>query len=777
MEKVLKYAIAAACTLLLMAGCSKTHVTSTPSGGGNDANEQIVEIIPAPGAVNLDEISDLIVSVGENEIYFRTTDETAASSASAPQTKILMPALIAGGIIYSLSASDMFPHGYLGKIKEVAEENGLIKAIIEKTTISESFDLFRVNGSFEMEAEDVNGSVGLKMQEDAEGFTCLTGNIEFNQEVGLTGKTKDVDVEGKTKFAVKGSLTAGLKVHLDINLGLTVENPYFRATTDVRADGNLEMSCSIDGTVEVPVKLATVSGKYIHPALKILEPSLDLNFELIVEGSAGYSTGLEFSQKRRFQIENADGLWSCNFSDLNPRDEPSIKPSGINFTLSGETFTGISLPFSVKIFGLDDYSATISPKVGLSLNGTFSTDIADATDFYNAHKNTEIKTAVQLRTDAILKFQGKETGQGLHKKNNYLEETKYIFPTFSCTSIEPASNYVSVWYNAQRDLLFPVSVGTALYMANENATEVSETEPETYTWIEDTGFDFNGTHTALSPGTYKVRPYVNLGPFHVLAEPVSEFEIKKALIKSVKTSLYYEDGDLDYQYDRVFEYDDEYRITSVSDSYITPIGYGILYFDDRIVVYADGEIDEEYILDENGYLTEIIDNGIEKFLSYDDNGYLKQCRYTTDSYESDGTHRHYEETTNYTYDNGNMIRYVKNSHIEISGSPDPDRNGTHNVVYTSDFEYSETKNSLSVNLMDPAAEDLFVTNYGLKFKGISSRCLMSSAVHTSTDGYYGKAVMTYLQGTGNGDEQIVIEYFERNGERDGFLIYDIEYNQ
>lgn len=189
MEKVLKYAIAAACALLLMAGCTKSHVTSTP-GGGNDGEEQIVEIIPAPGAVNLDEIADRIVSVGENEIYFRKTDETAASSASAPQTKILMPALIAGGIIYSLASSDMFPHGYLGKIKEVAEENGLIKAIIEKTTISESFDLFRVNGSFEMEAEDVNGSVGLKMQEDAEGFTCLTGNIEFNQEVGLTGKTE-----------------------------------------------------------------------------------------------------------------------------------------------------------------------------------------------------------------------------------------------------------------------------------------------------------------------------------------------------------------------------------------------------------------------------------------------------------------------------------------------------------------------------------------------------------------------------------------------------------
>ena len=753
MEKVLKYAIAAACTLLLMAGCSKTHVTSTPSGGGNDADEQIVEIIPAPGAVNLDEISDLIVSVGENEIYFRTTDETAASSASAPQTKILMPALIAGGIIYSLSASDMFPHGYLGKIKEVAEENGLIKAIIEKTTISESFDLFRVNGSFEMEAEDVNGSVGLKMQEDAEGFTCLTGNIEFNQEVGLTGKTKDVDVEGKTKFAVKGSLTAGLKVHLDINLGLTVENPYFRATTDVRADGNLEMSCSIDGTVEVPVKLATVSGKYIHPALKILEPSLDLNFELIVEGSAGYSTGLEFSQKRRFQIENADGLWSCNFSDLNPRDEPSIKPSGINFTLSGETFTGISLPFSVKIFGLDDYSATISPKVGLSLNGTFSTDIADATDFYNAHKNTEIKTAVQLRTDAILKFQGKETGQGLHKKNNYLEETKYIFPTFSCTSIEPASNYVSVWYNAQRDLLFPVSVGTALYMANENATEVSETEPETYTWIEDTGFDFNGTHTALSPGTYKVRPYVNLGPFHVLAEPISEFEIKGKLVESVTWE--------DYK-SRSFTYDENGRIIKIATTDLEDpeysYFYNLAYPDDKtIVLYWNGDTSEPlyFRLDNDGFLVKSEMNS-NYYTDYKYSDGILKSEYTYVANEN-GIFR---RNVLLTYTDGNCTSVTTaETYIDTDGD---EHDGSYSYEYVSEMTYTDIRNIMNIDIF---SDLLDFDEIGLAWKGISSLNLPASRVGTYTYEYEldsDGAVTTVYRTDSDGDIDVFsISYAEK----------------
>ena len=753
MEKVLKYAIAAACTLLLMAGCSKTHVTSTPSGGGNDADEQIVEIIPAPGAVNLDEISDLIVSVGENEIYFRTTDETAASSASAPQTKILMPALIAGGIIYSLASSDMFPHGYLGKIKEVAEENGLIKAIIEKTTISESFDLFRVNGSFEMEAEDVNGSVGLKMQEDAEGFTCLTGNIEFNQEVGLTGKTKDVDVEGKTKFAVKGSLTAGLKVHLDINLGLTVENPYFRATTDVRADGNLEMSCSIDGTVEVPVKLATVSSKYIHPALKILEPSLDLNFELIVEGSAGYSTGLEFSQKRRFQIENADGLWSCNFSDLNPRDEPSIKPSGINFTLSGETFTGISLPFSVKIFGLDDYSATISPKVGLSLNGTFSTDIADATDFYNAHKNTEIKTAVQLRADADIKFQGKETGQGLHKKNNYLEETKYIFPTFSCTSIEPASNYVSVWYNAQRDLLFPVSVGTALYMANENATEVSETEPETYTWIEDTGFDFNGTHTALSPGTYKVRPYVNLGPFHVLAEPVSEFEIKGKLVESVTWE--------DYK-SRSFTYDENGRIIKIATTDLEDpeysYFYNLAYPDDKtIVLYWNGDTSEPlyFRLDNDGFLVKSEMNS-NYYTDYKySNGILKS-EYTYVANEN-GIFR---RNVLLTYTDGNCTSVTTaETYIDTDGD---EHDGSYSYEYVSEMTYTDIRNIMNIDIF---SDLLDFDEIGLAWKGISSLNLPASRVGTYTYEYEldsDGAVTTVYRTDSDGDIDVFsISYAEK----------------
>lgn len=763
MKKLLTF-ISAFVAVLFVSGCSKTDVTSRPGGGGEDDGEQIVEIVPAEGSVNLDEFSDQIVSVEENAIYFRPSEESTGSAAKA-QTKVLLHTmLVQGAIVYALTPSERFPHGYLGRVVEVIEEEGgLVKALMERTTISESFDLFRAKGSFDMEVEVDNVAAGLEFGEDEEGFTCLTGSLAFNQEVGL--KSKAPSAEGKAVFSAEGSITGGVKVHLDINQGLTVMNPYFRATADLKLAAELEFSASVEGTVEVPVPLGEISGKYVHPLLAILEPNLAFNAILIVEGSAGYSTGLSVSQTCRFGIANESGIWTCQTPELGKR--PEIKTPGIDFSVSGEVFTGFEVPFSIEVCGREEDAVEISPKLGFAYDGTFSSDLGDILDVYETHKETKIGESVQLRLDAEARFGGKKIGKSLNWKRNFLEKDKYIFPTFECTSVEPGSNYVSVWYKAKRELLLPVSVGTAVW-TQDGSSKVSESDPEPYAYIADAGFDFTGTHTGLEPGTYKVRPIIKLGPFDIPASPETEFEVESRLIKSIKTSIYYESGELDYSFDRVYGYDDYDRIISIRETYYdTPTMYQTVYSSDKIVFYAKGVVDGEYLLNEDGYVTRIIDSGIEKELTYGSDGYLKQCHYSTVSYSDDGERHYNEVTTTYTYKDGNMVRAVQDRYTEITGSSDPDRNGSHSVTYTSVYEYSDEENTLSINLMD----DQFSYN-GMRLKGISSRCLISSVVNTSTDGYYMKAEVSYLPDENGWIDRMVIV---RNGERDGFLIYDIAY--
>ena len=121
MKKLLIF-ISAFVAVLFVSGCSKTDVTSRPGGGGEDDGEQVVEIIPAEGSVNLDEFSDQIVSVEENAIYFRPSEESTGSAAKA-QTKVLLHTmLVQGAIVYALTPSERFPHGYLGRVVEVIEE-------------------------------------------------------------------------------------------------------------------------------------------------------------------------------------------------------------------------------------------------------------------------------------------------------------------------------------------------------------------------------------------------------------------------------------------------------------------------------------------------------------------------------------------------------------------------------------------------------------------------------------------------------------------------------
>ncbi len=765
MKKLLIF-ISAFVAVLFVSGCSKTDVTSRPGGGGEDDGEQVVEIIPAEGSVNLDEISDMIVSMEDDAIYFRLPEE-GTSAASKAQTKVLPALLVPGAIAYALTPSERFPHGYLGRVVEVIEEEGgLVKALMERTTISESFDLFRVKGSFEMELETKNVAAGLEMGEDEDGFTCLTGSLSFSQEVGL--KSKAPSAEGKAVFSAEGSITGGIKVHIDINQGLGVKDPYFRATADLKLAAELEFSASVEGTVEVPVPLGEISGKYVHPLLAILEPNLAFNAILIVEGSAGYSTGLSVSQTCRFGIANESGIWTCQTPELGNR--PEIKTPGIDFSVSGEVFTGFEVPFSVEVCGREEDAVEISPKFGFVYDGTFSSDISDVLNVYEMHKETKIGEAVQLRLDAEARFGGKKIGKSLNWKRNFLEKDKYIFPTFECMSVEPGSNYVSVWYKAKRELLLPVSVATGVW-TQDGASKVSESAPEPYAYIADTGFDFTGTHTGLESGTYKVRPVVRIGAFDIPADPETEFEVESRLIKSIKTSIYYESGELDYSFDRVYEYDNDDRVISIRETYDAPFMYQTVYSSDKIVFYAGGKVDGEYLLNEDGYVTRIIDSGIEKELTYGSDGYLKQCHYNTVSYSDDGERRYYEETTTYTYKDGNMVRSVQDSYTEITGSSDPDRNGSHSVIYTSDYEYLDKENTMSVNLMD----DDFSQYNGMRLKGISSRCLISSVVNTSTDGYYTKAEVSYLPDENGWIDRMVIEYFMRNGERDGFLIYDIAY--
>ncbi len=715
MKKLLIF-ISAFVAVLFVSGCSKTDVTSRPGGGGEDDGEQVVEIIPAEGSVNLDEISDMIVSMEDDAIYFRLPEE-GPSAASKAQTKVLPALLVPGAIAYALTSSERFPHGYLGRVVEVIEEEGgLVKALMERTTISESFDLFRVSGSFEMELETKNVAAGLEMGEDEDGFTCLTGSLSFSQEVGL--KSKAPSAEGKAVFSAEGSIIGGIKVHIDINQGLGVKDPYFRATADLKLAAELEFSASVEGTVEVPVPLGEISGKYVHPLLAILEPNLAFNAILIVEGSAGYSTGLSVSQTCRFGIANESGIWTCQTPELGNR--PEIKTPGIDFSVSGEVFTGFEVPFSVEVCGREEDAVEISPKFGFVYDGTFSSDISDVLNVYEMHKETKIGEAVQLRLDAEARFGGKKIGKSLNWKRNFLEKDKYIFPTFECMSVEPGSNYVSVWYKAKRELLLPVSVATGVW-TQDGASKVSESAPEPYAYIADTGFDFTGTHTGLESGTYKVRPVVRIGAFDIPADPETEFEVESEtkLVESVT----WVDNET-----RSYKYDENGRMTRIDiidleapeHSYY----YDLRYPDDRtIVFYYDGDIyDPLYFrFDESGYLTKVeIDGNYYTDFNYSTDGVLKSMH--THVSDPEGI---FDRESSAEYENGNCTYMAVHDTFQDTDGDEYD--DSYVYEYATKMTYTDIENRMNVDIF----RDLWdFEEIGLFIKGISSRHLPDTQVGT-----------------------------------------------
>ena len=158
------------------------------------------------------------------------------------------------------------------------------------------------------------------------------------------------------------------------------------------------------------------------------------------------------------------------------------------------------------------------------LGGEFNMDITGG-NFYNTFKDTKISLALQGRADVLVRTGGKTISPLGVAKLNLWETEKYIFPEFECTQLVQSDDEVTAGYNATRDVLLPTSVATGVW-TQDGSAKVSESEARPYAFIEDTGFDFAGTHTGLKPGKYNVRPIVKLGPYDIPAFPETEFEIE-----------------------------------------------------------------------------------------------------------------------------------------------------------------------------------------------------------------------------------------------------------
>ncbi len=691
---------------MLVSGCSKSDVTARPGGGGG---EQTVEIVPAESSVNLDEFSGQIVSVEENAIYFQFSG-TEEGTVSKAQTKVLLPALLVpGAIVYALTPSERFPHGYLGRVVEVIEEEegGLVKALMERTTISESFDLFRVSGSFEMVAETDGGSSGFKIHGE-DGYMYLTGHID----------TKLGDA-GKAEYSFAGEVSSGLRVHLDINQGLKVEDPHFKAEMYLKVETEFEFGCSVSGYHDFDIPMVTLSGRFIHPALAILEPFLKFQPVVTVEGEAGFTTGVNINRHILVTVENVNDTWLHDIRDVDGRLAPKTDFEGIDFNLSGNAYVGMMLGPGLRLCGLDSESITLRPSLGVEVSGEFNMDITGG-NFYNTFKDTKVSLALQGRADVVVKAGGKTIKPLGVAKMNLWETEKYIFPEFESTQVEPTGDGVTAGYNATRDVLFPVSVATGVW-TQDGSAKVSESEAEPYAFIEDTSFDFAGTHTGLEPGTYKVRPIVRIGTVDIPAEPQTEFEIESET-KLVESVTWVDNETRSYTYDENGRMTRMDIIDLVDPEY--SYYYDLRYPDDRtIVFYYDGNTSEPlyFRFDESGYLTKIEMSGnYYTDFRYGEDGTLESAH----TYVADPKgifNRHLSPT----YENGDCSYMALHDTFQDTDGDEYDDSDVYD--YAAKLTYTDIENRMNVDIF----WDLWdFEEIGLFMKGISSRHLPDTQVGT-----------------------------------------------
>ena len=469
-------------------------------------NEKVVQLTA--------EDESFILSVTKDEE--ETSDKNTITYASeTPEDKL--PKV--GDIILYSEITEKFPAGFLGKVTSVEETGDGYVVQTEPAALDEAFDQLYINKTFDLipqEGEEVQTRIGISQDED--GFFCL------NQPISLE---KDI-------FSVNGSVTAGFKLYIHIEIDNAAQKPpYMFVTLQTKATSSLGFGIHASGDVnllEIPV------GEYAFnkvPAAIVLTPTVQFSFVLDAEGDLGFDTNVEFSKKTVSALLCKDGKWEKGASDIDSDGFFNYEmDSNAGITMQGSVFAGIATALELQLFNNDKMKIGITPQVGFEETASLSlTPSSQDDNLYETLKDSKLTAGLGVKVDAEAEASILKDSEALIKTSIFefifFEKPYYLFPSFEDTevSINKEDKTAVVGYNVSRDLIFNSGLGIALYKDGVFETQTSK---EDYHLEEDFENPLTATFDGLESNIeYTTLPYIMFGNLTVYAAPEQTFMLEE----------------------------------------------------------------------------------------------------------------------------------------------------------------------------------------------------------------------------------------------------------
>lgn len=423
-----------------------------------------------------------------------------------------------GDIILYSEITEKFPAGFLGKVTSVEETGDGYVVHTEPAALDEAFDQLYINKTFDLipqEGEEVQTRIGISQDED--GFFCLDQPISLEKDI----------------FSVNGSVTAGFKLYIHIEIDNAAQKPpYMFVTLQTKATSSLGFGIHASGDVnllEIPV------GEYAFnkvPATIVLTPTVQFSFVLDAEGDLGFDSNVEFSKKTVSALLCKDGKWEKGANDIDSDGFFNYEmDSNAGITMQGSVFAGIATALELQLFNNDKMKIGITPQVGFEETASLSlTPSSQDDNLYETLKDSKLTAGLGVKVDAEAEANILKDSKALIKTSifefTFFEKPYYLFPSFENTeiSINKEDKTAVVGYNVSRDLIFNSGLGVALYKDGVFETQTSK---EDYHLEEDFANPLTATFDGLESNIeYTTLPYIMFGNLTVYADPEQTFMLE-----------------------------------------------------------------------------------------------------------------------------------------------------------------------------------------------------------------------------------------------------------
>ena len=348
-------------------------------------------------ALNCDE--DISYVLNEKVVQLTTEDETFIQSVTKDEDETSDKNIIIyasntpmdklpkeGDIILYSEITETFPAGFLGKVTSVEETGEGYAVHTEPAALDEAFDQLYINKTFDLipqEGEEVQTRIGISQDED--GFFCLDQPISLEKGI----------------FSVNGSVTAGFKLYIHIEIDNAAQKPpYMFVTLQTKATSSLGFGIHASGDVnplEIPV------GEYAFnkvPAAIVLTPTVQFSFVLDAEGDLGFDSNVEFSKKTVSALLCKDGKWEKGANDIDSDGFFNYEmDSNAGITMQGSVFAGIATALELQLFNNDKMKIGITPQVGFEETASLSlTPSSQDDNLYETLKQQNDNTSIVHKT-------------------------------------------------------------------------------------------------------------------------------------------------------------------------------------------------------------------------------------------------------------------------------------------------------------------------------------------------------------------------------------------